>query len=256
MTILLNLDSSPLISVPSTQDLARAAAEDGAPEGTVVRALEQTAGRGRGAHEWHSAPGLGLWMSFLLRPRVEPRYWPGLTALVALATAEAFESFGTASLPSGWRAAIKWPNDLRGTRGKLASILAESTGGAIVFGLGINLGHQVDDFPPELRDQASSLRIEGFSPVPDADAMARAIDSALSDSYARFQSGDRALLQSGLRERFFLRDARVRLRESDSGPEIEGIARDVGPLGELFLETAAGPRTVWSGEVLAFTLPA
>jgi len=255
MSQLLRLQA-PLESVGSTQDLVRAAAEAGAPEGTTVRALEQTAGRGRGAHAWHSAPGLGLWMSFLLRPRVEMRYWPGLTAVVALATAEALEELAASAGLSTWRAAIKWPNDLRGARGKLAGILAESAGGGVIFGLGVNLAHTERDFPEELRRQASSLRIEGLDPVPDGDQVARAIDARLGERYEQFQSGNREFLRAGLSARFFLRDARVRLRESEGGATVEGVARELGELGELRLETPTGERTIWSGEVLDWALPA
>lgn len=90
---LLDLAGRPsLASCPSTQSLCLELAARGAPEGTVVWAREQTAGRGRGGNLWHSPPGQGLWLSFLLRPRVSGPDWPALTPLVAVAMCEAIET--------------------------------------------------------------------------------------------------------------------------------------------------------------------
>jgi BirA family transcriptional regulator, biotin operon repressor / biotin---[acetyl-CoA-carboxylase] ligase len=262
-------------SCPSTQEIARELARAGAPEGTVVIAGAQTAGRGRSERSWHSPPGLGLWMSFLLRPRVDPGDWPALTALTALATAEAVEGLhpgpatgasasstsavgaGTADPGAarchtpGWSCAIKWPNDLYGGHGKLAGILAEAAGPAIVIGLGLNLAQGTEDFPPELRKRASSLRLEGFAPVPSAESAARALNDRLTAAYRAFQNGDRAFLREGLVARFLLRDARVRLVWPGGGTQ--GVAVDLGPAGELILQTAEGRRAFVAGEVAAWS---
>jgi BirA family transcriptional regulator, biotin operon repressor / biotin---[acetyl-CoA-carboxylase] ligase len=275
MTLLLDLAGAVrLDSCRSTQEIVRGLARDGAPEGAVVMADAQVAGRGRGERSWHSPPGLGLWMSFLLRPRVDPADWPALTALTALATAEAIEGLHPAgSAPTGvpgaptagavvpspdspaaardprprWCGAIKWPNDLYGSRGKLAGVLAETAGPAVVIGLGLNLGQRAADFPPDLRKRASSLHLEGFEPVPSAESAARAVNDRLTAAYRAFQNGDRAFLREGLRARFFLRNARVRLAWPGGGAE--GVAIDVGPAGELILQTAEGRSAFVAGEV-------
>ncbi len=239
--------SAPLASCPSTQDLCRALVLEGAPEGTAVRALEQTAGRGRGERTWHSPPGAGLWMSFILRPRIEGSDWPALTAVVALSAAEALEDLAEAGAP-GWKSSIKWPNDLYGRGGKLGGILAEAAGDAVVIGIGVNLAQSAGDFPAGLSGRASSLRLEGFDPVPGADALARALDRRLARRYRRFQEGDREDLRAGLRARFQLRNALVRVE--GPGWSVEGKAVDVGDRGELILQTAEGRRSVLSGEAI------
>jgi BirA family transcriptional regulator, biotin operon repressor / biotin---[acetyl-CoA-carboxylase] ligase len=237
-------------SCSSTQEIARRLTREGAPEGTVVIAGTQTAGRGRGERSWHSPPGLGLWMSFVLRPRVEAADWPALTALTALATAEALELLHPAS--PLWSCAIKWPNDLYGQHGKLGGILAETSGNAVVVGLGLNLAQQAEDFPPELRERASSLRLEGLDPVPTAEFAAEAVNERLTAAYRIYQNGDRDFLREGLRARFLLRGARVRV--AWPGGSAEGTAIDLGPAGELILQTAEGRRTLVAGEVASWAL--
>jgi BirA family biotin operon repressor/biotin-[acetyl-CoA-carboxylase] ligase len=195
-------------------------------------------------------------MSFVLRPRGDAADWPALTALTALATAEAIEGLRPAAPEAKdaslhWSCAIKWPNDLYGQYGKLAGILAETTGNAVVVGLGLNLAQQPEDFPPELRERASSLRREGFDPVPTAESAAGAVNERLTAAYRAFQNGDRGFLREGLRARFLLRGARVRVAWPGGGAE--GIAVDLGPAGELILETAAGRRAVVAGEVAAWS---
>jgi BirA family transcriptional regulator, biotin operon repressor / biotin---[acetyl-CoA-carboxylase] ligase len=259
--LLLGLDHFPThASCTSTQDLCRAQALQGAPEGTAVTALEQTAGRGRGERKWYSAAGQGLWISFVLRPSVDSAEWPALTALTALALAEAVESLPGAaaaapqssfpSAPGPWRAAIKWPNDLRGRRGKLAGILAEAVGDAVVVGLGLNLGQAEGSFPPELYGKASSLRLEGFEPVPGPEEMARRLNDHLTRHYLRFQNGRREALAQGLKDRFFLRDSEVEV--DCAGNRIRGRVSDLGPRGELILLTAEGERVIFSGEVVSY----
>lgn len=235
--------------------MARDLAREGAAEGTVVIAGAQTAGRGRGERFWHSPKGLGLWMSFVLRPRVDPADWPALTALTALAAAEAIEGlYPAAPARHGappWSCAIKWPNDLYGRYGKLAGILAETAGPAVVVGLGLNLAQRAGDFPPELRQGASSLLREGFDPVPTAEIAAAALNERLTPAYRAFHNGERDFLRGGLLARFFLRGARVRV--AWPGGDAEGTAVDLGPAGELILETAEGRRTMVAGEVASWS---
>lgn len=251
---LLSLDPFPTVpSCRSTQELCRALVLEGAPEGTTVSALEQTAGRGRGDRTWHSPAGLGLWMSLVLRPRKDPSEWPALTAWISLALAETLESLPGA--PPGWKAAIKWPNDVLGFKGKLAGILAETARDAVIVGLGLNLGQTEHDFLPELRRTASSLRLEGFDPVPEPALAAAHLNERLTWHYDRFQNGERDVLRAGLLERFYLREAWVQIE--CAGKAIEGRAIGLGPAGELLLEAPgeAPVRAVLSGQVMAYSLP-
>jgi len=143
----------------STNDLLLRLGESGEPEGLVVFAERQTAGRGRFQRPWHSADGLGLWFSILLRPHLPPERITDLTPYVAVAVAEGLGEFADTLR-------IKPPNDIYGVHGKVAGILIEARTGAkpfAVLGIGININHQRDDFPEELRSSASSLAIEAGS---------------------------------------------------------------------------------------------
>src|ERR1700722_4470317 len=125
-------DVRELAEVDSTNryllDLARA----GAPEGVVVVADHQLAGRGRLGRSWEAAPGGALLVSILLRPPLAPEQRWRTTAAVALATADACVAHGASG------AAVKWPNDILVGDAKLAGILAEADGGAVGGGVGIN----------------------------------------------------------------------------------------------------------------------
>jgi BirA family transcriptional regulator, biotin operon repressor / biotin---[acetyl-CoA-carboxylase] ligase len=253
--LLLRLDPFPTHDTcGSTQDLCRSLALAGAPEGTAVTALEQTAGRGRMERIWSSPAGQGLWISFLLRPSVDSAEWPTLTALTALALAEAVESLPGAlaarSETAPWQAAIKWPNDLLGRRGKLAGILAEVVGATIVVGVGLNLAQTEADFPGALHGRGASLRLEGFDPVPSPQEAARRFNQSLTGRYADFQNGRWEPLRRGLLERFHLRDAWVEI--DSAGARISGRAVDLGPRGELILRTEQGTRSVVSGEIISY----
>lgn len=249
---LLRLPDAPLESCSSTQDLARGEAERGAPEGTVIWADAQSAGRGRGDHQWISPKGQGLWVSVVLRPRAPSRQWPALTSVSALAMAEAIEAQGSGA-PTGWRIGLKWPNDLYGRHGKLGGVLAETQGPAVVLGVGVNLRQSREDFPPDLRNTASSLAIEGLAPPPDARALLLSWNERLTEAYAGFQNGGLARLREGIRGRALVLGRRVSIVEG--GTQVTGRALEVGELGELLVETASGEVWVRNGEVAAIDPP-
>ena len=143
-----------LDSVDSTNERLRMMAENGAPEGTLVIAEEQTSGRGRRGHRWMSQKGKNLTFSVLLRPdmtKTHPGVFP-LLAGVAIA-----ESIGE---QTGQRADCKWPNDVLIDGKKVCGILCESVIAegrpvAIVVGIGINVNQR--EFPTELASSAASL---------------------------------------------------------------------------------------------------
>lgn len=144
--------------VTSTNDRVLDMARRGAPEGTVALTEEQTAGRGRRGHGWFSPPGLGIWTSFLLRPRLPGRHLPPLTLCAAHATALIIEAH------TGLDISIKWPNDILIADRKVAGILGETKnmlreGPCIVIGIGINVNQTASSFPEEIQESATSLRI-------------------------------------------------------------------------------------------------
>ncbi|HEY0307496.1 MAG TPA: biotin--[acetyl-CoA-carboxylase] ligase [Acidobacteriaceae bacterium] len=146
-------------TIGSTNAAALEAAQAGAPSGSVYFAEEQTAGRGRGGHTWHSPAGAGLYTSVLLRPVVSPAAALKISLATGLAAQAAIESV------SGLQADIRWPNDLMLDGKKCGGILVETAASAdgerfrhVVIGVGINVNHEA--FPEELRHLATSLRIE------------------------------------------------------------------------------------------------
>ncbi|KGP73032.1 biotin--[acetyl-CoA-carboxylase] ligase [Pontibacillus yanchengensis] len=146
-------------TVTSTQILAHQAAQEGAPHGTIVIADEQTKGRGRLNRSWHSHKGEGIWMSIVLRPTFEPYKSPQITLLAATVLAEVFKGY------CDIKPQIKWPNDILTDGKKLAGILTELQAeqdqiNYIILGMGINVNHPIETFPEEIRDKASSLKIE------------------------------------------------------------------------------------------------
>ncbi|GGE11621.1 bifunctional ligase/repressor BirA [Marinithermofilum abyssi] len=146
--------------VTSTQALAHEWAREGAPEGAVVIAEEQTEGRGRMGRSWHSPPRSGIWMSLILRPSLPLPLAPQLTLVASVALSRALKS------ETGLPVSIKWPNDLLVHGKKVCGILTELRGEQdqiqyIVLGMGINVNVTEEFFPKELKEKATSLAIEG-----------------------------------------------------------------------------------------------
>jgi BirA family transcriptional regulator, biotin operon repressor / biotin---[acetyl-CoA-carboxylase] ligase len=142
----------------STQDLAREWAVRGEPEGLAVMALNQTKGRGMAGHSWVSPPGKNLALSMILRPRFSPEKAPLLGLLASIAVAETVES--RIRMP----AQLKWPNDVLVDGRKIAGILPEASLngrqiGFVIVGIGLNVNAELSDFPPDLRDCVTSLRL-------------------------------------------------------------------------------------------------
>lgn len=230
-----------LDEVDSTQaEIARLAAA-GAPEGTVVTARHQRAGRGRRGREWWDGAGDSLLVSVLLRPSLPVAEAPLLTFLGALAVAVAVEAEGVAP-------GIRWPNDVLVDGGKLAGVLAEAATTAegrldrVVLGIGINVDQA--NFPPELADRAVSLRIltgRRHDVGRVRDRLLGALDAGYRELRAR---GDAGLL-AAWRRRSVTLGARVRTADGR-----EGVAEDVDEAGALILRTEDGRRLrVTAGEI-------
>jgi len=145
-------------SLSSTNEVLKELAAQGAPEGTLVIADEQTAGKGRLGRKWLAPPGTSLLLSLLFRPDFAPRQAQRLTMICSLAIAEAIE--GLTGVPVG----LKWPNDIFIRGHKAGGILTEAgtTGGRldyVVVGMGLNINLDISTLP-ELRGMATSLSQE------------------------------------------------------------------------------------------------
>jgi BirA family biotin operon repressor/biotin-[acetyl-CoA-carboxylase] ligase len=216
--------------IASTNDRVRELAADGAPPFSVVIAEEQTAGRGRVGRRWDSPPGLGLWMSVLLRPGAAEaaRLTP---LLVGLAACRAFARVASALSPR-----LKWPNDvLLGDR-KAAGVLCEGADGAVVAGVGVNVRQRPNDFPYELRERAVSLEMASGQPVPRA----RLVGVVVAEMRALLARAP-IRLDGSLAEEVARWDALAgRVVTVEGGPT--GVARGIDALGRLRVET--GPSRV------------
>jgi BirA family biotin operon repressor/biotin-[acetyl-CoA-carboxylase] ligase len=147
-------------TVPSTMDLAAKLAEEGAAQGVVVAADQQTAGRGRRGARWASPPGAGLYFSFVARPSVASL--PLVTLAAGVGVRDGIQA------ATGLAAGLKWPNDLLVGKRKLAGILAEglsigTTAQAVVIGVGVNVLRA--SYPPDVAARATSIEDELGGPV-------------------------------------------------------------------------------------------
>jgi BirA family biotin operon repressor/biotin-[acetyl-CoA-carboxylase] ligase len=219
-------------STESTQNLARGFAGQGSPEGSLVLASHQSAGRGRQGRAWQSPAGKNLLFSIVLRPphSCRPSQLPlviGLGLLEALELSEA---------------RLKWPNDIWVGGRKLAGILVEGSADFYIAGIGMNVNMGPRDFPQELLGRATSLEIEVGATLELEPLLARLLGS-MESCYERWISeGFETIKTSWLGKSLFL-DEKVRVGEN------EGVFRGIDAVGALILEQTGGLRTLYSGEL-------
>jgi BirA family biotin operon repressor/biotin-[acetyl-CoA-carboxylase] ligase len=214
--------------VESTQALARTWADAGAPEGAVVLADHQTAGRGQRGQSWTAPAGSGLLFSVVLRPPVSVARWPEIPLTVGCAVAESLEN------AAGVTVTLKWPNDALIQGRKVAGILTEGIAGRrplVTLGIGVNVSQRGADWPPELVGHACSLAEVG-SPVERA-ALLTAILARLEAWYGVWLDDGFAPVRAAWLRRGLLG---ARVTRSDG----EGTAVDLGPGGELVIRQDDG----------------
>ncbi len=219
----------------STNERAKQLALAGAPHGTLVTAEEQTAGRGRQGRQWVAPPGKALLMSVVLRDLGAAQAHLPLAA--ALAACEASEL----SVPH-IHCTIKWPNDVWLDGRKLAGILVEGRpqDGWAVLGIGLNVATTADEFPAELRENATSLAVAGHEEGPPA--IERVLANLLATLDTRLGDNPDTIVASW-RERDALSGRTVRW----SGGE--GTATGIDESGALVVATPSGRVTLDAGEV-------
>ena len=209
--------------IESTNVETKALANSGAPEGTVVIAECQTAGRGRLGRRWVSPAGKGLLFSVLLRPTLPMEEAHLLTLVAAAAAATAIEAL------SGAAVKIKWPNDLFIGDRKVGGILMEVSGEQdevdwVVVGIGVNVNTEYSELPVALRRTATSLKMVTGHEVDRSDLLASLL-LALETHYADATSGGFERALSAFRERDYLisRSVSVQTREGPVVGEASGI---------------------------------
>ena len=232
-------------SVKSTNDLAAELAEQGAVEGTVVTAEEQTKGRGRLGRVWHSPAGTGVYLSIVFKPRLRPDNAPGISVATAVALADTLDVY----LPGDVR--IKWPNDVLIRGRKIAGILTElSAEGSrinhVIVGVGININQRAGEFPEEIKSLATSLRREVKRKVGRVDLLQRFLKN-LEKQYERYLVHRLQKSRSKLRRFSSLIGHEVTIRAGKS--QTTGLAKDIDADGCLILETPQGEVSIIAGEV-------
>ncbi|MEZ0579324.1 biotin--[acetyl-CoA-carboxylase] ligase [Nocardioides sp. MH1] len=231
---------------PSTNRVAADRAREGAPDGLLVVADHQTAGRGRLDRTWETPAGAAITFSLLLRPTVPAASWPWLPLLTGHTVAKALDSFG-------YDARVKWPNDVLIEGKKVAGILVErietGSGAAAVVGVGINVTTDPDELPVPT---ATSLRIAHGDRTPTREGVLLAVVAGLREGYDAWQAGgseagERLASSYAAACSTVGQDVRVDL---PGGTAISGRAVDVDRDGRLVVETADGLEKVGAGDVV------
>jgi BirA family biotin operon repressor/biotin-[acetyl-CoA-carboxylase] ligase len=210
----------------STNDVAIALARAGEPEGTLVVADHQRAGRGRRGHTWSSRPGRDVLCSLILRPAGNPRAALPVTLVIATAISVALSKLLDQD------ALVKWPNDVVCAGGKIAGILAESAGGGehldhVVAGIGVNVNSVAEDWPEAVRPLAASCRTLTGAAWDRAWILADVLGT-VEAYYDRFRREGFGPLAGAYQARLWQMGRRVAFERAGARVtgQVEGVARD------------------------------
>lgn len=237
-------------STGSTNPDAKRFAEEGDPHGTTVVADRQTAGRGRRGRSWSSPSGKSIYFTIVVRPAFAPDKASMITLVMALSVAQAIEEV------TGLPAQIKWPNDIVVHKKKVCGILTEMSMTPemdeiqfVVAGVGVNTNHDSpEEFPEEIRETATSLKIESGVHIDRAGLLERIL-ARFEENYDWFEKiQDLSALQEDYQAHLINMDTQVRVL--DPAGEYTGISRGISERGELIVERENGERVlVYAGEV-------
>lgn len=231
--------------VDSTNTVAMRLGEEGEAHGTVVVAEEQTSGRGRAGHSWHSEKAAGIYVSILLRPQISPMLAPALTLVAGLAAYDAIAE-GSGLLPD-----IRWPNDVLLKGKKVCGILTEMQAEPdrvhfAVIGIGINVNQP--KMPGELASVATSMRMETGRVHSRLELLARLLRH-LDRYYNQFiAEGAAPILRRFAEVSSYFEGKRVRI--STSTDNFVGTTAGLEPMGILRVKRDDGKiESVISGTV-------
>src|SRR5579884_874695 len=226
-------------SVDTTMRLAARLAAEGAPSGTVVGADEQTEGQGRLGRSWHSEADTGLYFSVVLRMPFSPETLPLVTMAIGLAVREAIASTGIAT-------DLRWPNDVLIDDRKVAGILTQFESGAVVAGIGVNVNQR--EFPPDLADIATSLRIVCGREQSREDLLVAILPAVEEMCGVLLQEGTYAILRLFAASSSYVHGRRVVIDLGDE--ELRGTTAGLSAAGFLLVRDDAGTEhTIIAGGV-------
>ena len=235
-------------SIESTNTYAMQQAAKGAPHGSVYVAEEQTAGRGRGDHAWHSEPYAGIYVSLLLRPQMAAVDGLWLSLATGLAVQRAIQNV------TGVVTDIRWPNDVLVKGQKIGGILMEMNAEVssiryAVIGIGINANH--GSFPEELSGQATSLRLEAGRHIVREELLVEMLRCLSDEINSLIQPKGFAAACAGILQRLELKSTWIRGKQVfvGEGGGYTGVTAGLDEKGFLLVETSQGLRRVLSGGV-------
>ena len=218
------------------------------PEGTVIIAEAQTAGRGRLGRGWHSEREAGLYVSMVLFPKVPPSLAPLFTLGTAVGMHNAVERY------TGLDIDIKWPNDLLIGGRKFCGILSEIRAEVdllqnMIIGVGLNANHE--SLPPDIADRATSLRIASGRIQSRIEILLEFFEE-FENIYLDFErKGPRSIIDQWSRNSSFANGRRIEIH--DGVRKIAGLTRGLNPLGALRIEQKGGHvEEVYSGDVVSW----
>jgi len=230
----------------STNLRAKAMAADGAPEGTLVIAEEQTQGRGRRGRDWFSPPGAGVYLSLIIRPDILPQEAPRFALLTAAAVAEAVREITTLETK------IKWPNDILIGGRKLGGILTEISMEMdkveyMIVGLGLNVNLAREAFPSDLQGLGTSIHAEMGRPLPRLPLVRRILER-FEETYNEYQRNGFASIRRRWQD--FMDMSGRKVAVDAMGRRFTGEVMDFDEDGYLVVrEHNGGPVRLFSGDV-------
>lgn len=232
--------------IDSTNTRATQLAAEGSPEGVVVMARQQSAGRGRQGRTWVSPPDSGIYVSFLLRPNLAPHSVPLMSLATGIAVVDAVASV------TGLKVGLKWVNDIVAEGRKLGGILAEMTTDAktgqrsLVVGVGINVRLDQTQLDDELRERVEWLERLAGREI-DYSLLVAELAGSLEQRYFDMRDGARQKIVDLWKERSVTLGKNIRATTGNS--VVEGTAVDIDENGALVLSTADGNIKLHAGEI-------
>lgn len=233
-------------SVGSTNTAAKELADKGEDHGAVIIGEEQTSGKGRLGRSWVSPKYKGIWMSFILRPEINPMLIARITQVGAAAVVKAGEEMDLDFK-------VKWPNDIILNDKKICGILTEMSSelnqiNYVILGIGINANLDLKDFDEELVEKASSIKMESGKAVDRKELVGRIINN-FEKLYNSFMEDEKGLDSISIcREKSILIGKEVRVIKG--GKTTEAKVLDLNDDGELVVEKKNGEvEKLFSGEV-------